>query len=154
MKSSARLAMILFLSSEVMLFGSLFAVLVALEAGSPGFHREARHLNFWSGFAATALLLFSSALIHYNRIITFLLAAAFLILKGFTWNKLCQLGLLPSSSNFWGMFFLMTGLHALHLVGGMAALFFRPGQRSPALELYWHFVDLVWITLFVAFYVI
>ncbi len=150
--TNAGLGMFLFLSSEVMLFGSLLAVLVALRSANPGFSAGAQHLNFYVGLLSTGLLLFSSLLIANHRVVALVLAAVFLVLKIVTWAKLFATGITLSTSNFWGLYFLMTGLHSLHLIVGMALLATTLRARAQPLELYWHFVDLVWVTLFLVFY--
>lgn len=150
--TNAGLGMLLFLSSEVMLFGSLFAVLIALRSGNPDFATGAHHLNYYQGLAATACLLISSAALPYSRVLALVLSVLFLGLKGHTWYALFSSGITLSTSNFWGLYFLMTGLHALHLIVGMALLATTLRHRAQHLELYWHFVDLVWVSLFIAFY--
>lgn len=150
--TNANLGMLLFLSSEVMLFGSLFAVLVALRSGNPDFATDAHHLHYYEGLAATGCLLISSTALSYSRVFALGLAGIFLALKGHTWYSLLSAGITLSTSNFWGLYFLMTGLHSLHLIVGMAWLSTAVRARAQPLELYWHFVDLVWVALFLAFY--
>ena len=76
--------------------------------------------------------------------------------------------LLPSTNNFFAVYFTLTGLHALHVIGGIIVngYYFGPGikmwdseperftNRIEVAGLYWHFVDLVWIFLFPALYLL
>ena len=75
---------------------------------------------------------------------------------------------LPSTNNFLGIYFTMTGLHVLHVIGGIVVIgyYFGPGSkmwkadperftnRIEIVGLYWHFVDLVWIFLFPVLYLL
>ena len=72
-------------------------------------------------------------------------------------------GLVPATSTFLALYYLLTGAHALHVLGGMLVtgyLASRAGEseagwrnRVRAVSLYWYFVDVVWICIFVAFYI-
>lgn len=150
--TNSQLAMWLFLSSEVMFFGSLFAVLFALRSANPGFAMDARQLAFYPALFATGVLLASSVLLPYHRVAAASLGVLFLALKTHAWYSIFATGVSPATSNFWGMFFVLSILHALHLIGGIGALLFFRKTRSSGVELYWHFVDLVWVLLFAAFY--
>ena len=94
------------------------------------------------------------------------LAAVFLVAKYFEYVEHLHLGEGPSFSTFFAIYFTLTGLHGLHIVGGMIVMgyFLGPGaalwkknpdmfaNRIEATGLYWHFVDLVWIFLFPVLY--
>jgi cytochrome c oxidase subunit 3 len=104
------------------------------------------------------------------------LGAVFLIIKGFEWSAKIAKGIYPNGPTllamkhgeilFFGLYYTMTGIHALHVLIGIAAISFmihftRRGvvdsERFSRLEntgLYWHFVDIVWIYLFPLFYLI
>jgi heme/copper-type cytochrome/quinol oxidase subunit 3 len=95
------------------------------------------------------------------------LALAFLIIKlTLEYYPKWTHGSRPSTNNFFALYYTMTGLHALHILGGVVviAYFMFPGaglwKRDPeyytnrieCTGLYWHFVDLVWIFLFPVLY--
>ena len=100
--------------------------------------------------------------------LTIALALTFMVIKTFEYNHKFHEGIFPHTSNMFGIYFTMTGLHGLHVVGGLIVLtyllFFsrRMWQREPdrlagrveCTGLYWHFVDLVWIFLFPVFYLL
>ena len=100
--------------------------------------------------------------------LTLLCSFAFLVLKGIEYNAKFSHHLYPSTANFLAVYFLMTGLHALHVVGGIVvnAYLWGPGAKMWKTEperftnrvevagLYWHFVDLVWIFLFPSLYLL
>ena len=100
--------------------------------------------------------------------LTLLCSFGFLIIKYFEYTSKFDHGLFPSSNNFLAVYFTLTGLHGLHVIGGIVVngYFFGPGKRMWSSEperftnrievagLYWHFVDLVWIFLFPALYLL
>ena len=99
---------------------------------------------------------------------TILLGFCFLTIKYFEYTHHIRSGELPSSSTFFAIYFTMTGLHMLHVIGGMIVntYFWGPGSKMWKTEperftnrievagLYWHFVDLVWIFLFPVLYLL
>jgi cytochrome c oxidase subunit 3 len=189
----ARIGMWLFLLSEILLFGGLFLLYAVYRAKHPGdFHAASLELSKFDGTLNTAILLTSSltaviavfSLQELNkpkRTIFFLGATiafglAFLVVKAFEWTAKFEHGLYPNADVlmkrpsgeilYFGLYFTMTGLHALHVIIGMVVLsvilaFVVRGkatqERSAALEnagLYWHLVDIIWIFLFPLFYLI
>ena len=95
--------------------------------------------------------------------LTIALGTAFLAVKGYEYSMEFQRGEFPSTNNFWSFYFLMTGIHALHILGGLTALSLlwnraRKGTLGPTqgrvalTGLYWSFVELVWIFLFPLLY--
>ena len=98
--------------------------------------------------------------------LTLVCALAFLVNKGFEYTHEFEEHRFPSTSNFLAIYFTMTGLHGLHVLGGVIvfAYFLFPGAKMWKTEparytnrievcgLYWHFVDLVWIFLFPSLY--
>ena len=100
--------------------------------------------------------------------LTFLLAAGFLVIKYFEYTAKFSHGLFPSTNTFLAIYFTLTGIHGLHILGGIAVngYFLGPGSamwktskeqfinRIEAAGLYWHFVDLVWIFLFPVLYLL
>lgn len=180
----------LFLASEVMLFGGLFASYIFLRVGVPewpgtvGGEEVARPLDVLNVPLATVntLVLIASSVTmvmswaslvrkKFSEFRLYLggtigLGVLFLILKGFEYQSKFSHHLYPSDSTFLAIYFTLTGLHALHVFGGIVvnAYFWGPGSsmwdtdpqqftnRIEIAGLYWHFVDLVWIFLFPTIY--
>lgn len=180
---NAKLGIWLFLASEVMLFGALFSTLVLLRVNALEWPHGWEILNVPLATVNTIVLITSSitmvmawASLKLNDFgkfrkylgATFLLGVVFLIIKGFEYSSKFEHGLLPSTSNFFATYFTMTGLHGLHVIGGMIVNFYLwgPGSkmwktdperftnRIEVAGLYWHFVDLVWIFLFPILYLL
>jgi heme/copper-type cytochrome/quinol oxidase subunit 3 len=179
--TNGKLGIWLFLASEVMLFGALFSTYIILRSGAVEWpHGE---LNVWLGAVNTVILICSSVtmvmawaqLKMHNfaksrmfLIVTFVLAGVFLVNKYFEYADHFRRGEGPWHSTFLAIYFTLTGLHGLHIIGGMIvmAYFIGPGaglwKRNPdqfanRIEytgLYWHFVDLVWIFLFPVLYLL
>jgi heme/copper-type cytochrome/quinol oxidase subunit 3 len=179
--TNGKLGIWLFLASEVMLFGALFSTYIILRTGAVEWpHGE---LNVWLGMANTFILIGSSVTMvmawaslkmhdfgkhRLYLILTFVLAAVFLVNKYFEYSDHLSRGEGPWHSTFLAIYFTLTGLHGLHIVGGMivmayligpgAALYKKnPDQFTNRVEntgLYWHFVDLVWIFLFPVLYLL
>src|SRR3954470_17017449 len=171
----------LFLASEVMLFGALFSTYIILRQGSVEWpHGE---LNVWLGMINTFILIGSSVTMvlswanlkmgNFSRarmllLITFILAGVFLVNKYFEYADHLARGEGPWHSTFLAIYFTLTGLHGLHILGGMVvmAYFIGPGaslykrnpdrsvSRSESRGLFWHFVDLGWICLFPVLYLL
>jgi len=187
-----RFGMWLFLLTEVLLFGVLFIAFSWFYMRySLDYHESARELNRLIGAVNTFVLLTSSLTVALGlrafrlgrvRLCTLYLAATigfallFLVIKAFEWSHKFEVGLYINSAYlldqpkgvivFFGLYFLMTGLHALHvLVGaaaiGVAAIQAEKGRARPGesvlvenVSLYWHLVDVIWIYLFPLFYLI
>jgi heme/copper-type cytochrome/quinol oxidase subunit 3 len=178
---NAKAGIWLFLASEVMLFGALFTSLILLRVSAPEWpHHE---LNIPLATLNTAVLITSSITMvmswaslklhdfkKYRMYmgLTILCAVGFLIIKTIEYTAHFQSGELPSKSTFLAIYFTMTGLHGIHVIGGMVvnSYFWGPGAKMWKTEperftnrievagLYWHFVDLVWIFLFPALYLL
>ncbi len=178
---SGKLGMWLFLASEVMFFTALIAAYVVLKLGHPSWPGAEGHLSIPLGTINTFLLICSSTTIVLSMaaseaghmglsrrwlVVTVLLGSAFLVIKAFEYSAKFSHHIFPSTNVFWSCYFTMTGLHALHVLGGIVfnlwilAQTFRPAlwpRRSHFLELgglYWHFVDIVWIFLFPLLYLL
>ncbi|MCG3127901.1 MAG: Cytochrome bo(3) ubiquinol oxidase subunit 3 [Phycisphaerae bacterium] len=181
---NGKFAVWLFLASEVMLFGALFSALVLLRAGAASWPHGYTVLNVPIGTLNTFVLISSSVTMvmawaslkvhdfakgRQYLLWTFLLAALFLGLKlALEYYPKFQAGHTPGHDNFYGTYFVLTGLHGLHVVGGMIVIgyFLWPGahlwhenpehytNRIECTGLYWHFVDLVWIFLFPTLYLL
>ena len=179
--ANGKLGIWLFLASEVMLFGALFSTYIILRTGATEWpHGE---LSVLLGAINTVILISSSvtmvmawASLKMNEwskhrlylILTFVLAGIFLVNKYFEYASHFTRGELPSHSTFLAIYYTLTGLHGIHILGGMIvmAYFIGPGaglaKKSPdqfanRIEytgLYWHFVDLVWIFLFPVLYLL
>lgn len=173
-----------FLGSEVVVFGGLIVSFLLFRFRNPGWAEQAAQTMTWVGTTNTAVLLTSSLfmiLAHHVAVgggglgmsleargkkaanyvlLTLLFGLVFLGLKGYEYAHEIHAGLLPEKSLFWGYYFLMTGLHALHMVGGLIACIFlwvglmkgRDLHRTESVGIYWHFVDIVWIYLFPLLY--
>jgi len=181
--TNPKLGIWLFLASEVMLFGSLFSSYVLLRTGAESWPVQSSILNVPLATLNTAILISSSvtmvlswAALKMNDFskyrlymgLTFLLGVGFLVVKAFEYGSKFEHGLFPSVNNFLGIYFVLTGLHGLHVIGGMIVngYLWGPGSRMWRTEpekltnrvevagLYWHFVDLVWIFLFPVLYLL
>ncbi len=174
----------LFLASEVMLFGALFSAYVLLRTGFPDWpHGQEMGLNVWLAFMNTVVLIFSSVTIvmawaslklkEFGRYkvymaLTIACAVFFLVVKYFEYSAKIHHGHVPSSHLFYAIYFTITGLHGLHILGGIVVIGYLlgPGSkmwttdpekltgRVECTGLYWHFVDLVWIFLFPVLYLL
>ena len=180
---NAKLGIWLFLSSEVMLFGALFSSYIILRIGAEHWPRGATILNVPIGTLNTFVLITSSvtmvlawAALRQNSLkkfriflgATILCAFIFLIIKTFEYGAKFHHGLFPRYSTYMAIYFTLTGLHALHVIGGIIvnAYLLGPGtkmwhsdperftNRIEIAGVYWHFVDLVWIFLFPVLYLL
>jgi cytochrome c oxidase subunit III len=179
--ANGKLGIWLFLASEVMLFGALFSTYIILRMGSVEWPRG--ELSVWLGMANTFILIGSSvtmvmawASLKMNdwgkhRLylgLTFGLAGLFLVNKYVEYADHVTRGELPSHSTFLAIYYTLTGLHGLHILGGMVVMGYLLGpgaklyktsreqfvNRIEYTGLYWHFVDLVWIFLFPVLYLL
>ena len=181
--TNPKLGIWLFLASEVMLFGSLFSSYALLRIGAPTWPDQSAILSVPLATLNTIILISSSvtmvlawAALKSGRLpryrvymgVTILCGLAFMVVKAFEYGDKFSHGLVPSTSNFLGLYFTLTGLHALHVLGGMVVNTFLwgPGTRMwqtnrerftnrvEVAGIYWHFVDLVWIFLFPVLYLL
>jgi cytochrome c oxidase subunit 3 len=190
---AARLGMWLFLASEMLLFAGLFALFVTYRTIHPaGFSEGVRDNTKVLGSLNTGVLLVSSYLVamavHRVRagklvgaaalvVSTIALGGVFLAIKLTEYAHHFHEGIYPGGHGaffaahadpglpvFWTLYFVMTGLHAVHVTAGMILLSttllgMRSGkittnapQRMEIAAIYWHLVDLVWIFLWPLFY--
>lgn len=181
--TNAKLGVWLFLASEVMLFGALFSTYVLLRVGGSTWPNQSDTLNVPLAFANTLVLIASSftmvmawASISKNMVakfklwmsITVALGGAFCVIKVVEYSQKFSHHLYPSSNTFLAIYFTLTGLHAFHVVCGMACNTYLLGPglsmykheperfvgRVEISGLFWHFVDLVWIFLFPVLYLL
>ena len=180
--TNGKIGIWLFLASEVMLFGALFASYILIRGGAelaagrhdPG--RPARHVqhdrpDFVLRHDGHGLGVADAPPLRDLRIYmgaTILLGFVFLVVKHFEYSHHLHLGEYPSTNNFLAIYYTLTGLHMLHVFGGMVvnAYFWGPGaklwktnpvwftNRVEHSGLFWHFVDLVWIFLFPTLYLL
>jgi cytochrome c oxidase subunit 3 len=180
---NAKLGVWLFLASEVMLFGALFSSYILLRTGAPVWPQGRTILNVPLATLNTVILIGSSVtmvmawaslkLKDFTRYrvymgLTLLAALGFLVVKSFEYGHKFETGLFPRNNTFLAIYFTLTGLHGLHVIGGMIVngYFWGPGaklwktdperftNRIEVAGLYWHFVDLVWIFLFPVLYLL
>jgi cytochrome c oxidase subunit 3 len=193
-RETARIGMWIFLATEVMFFAALFtAYSVFFHLNHDGFISASRHNDFWLGSLNTAVLLTSSLTmalaVHAARagdkgsllrylFITMCLGAAFLVIKGVEYDHHFRDHLFPaagflydpayarSAQMFFYLYFTMTALHGIHMLGGIGVLAvlaeltrrgkFTASYNTPVelAGLYWHFVDVIWIFLFPMLYLL
>ena len=189
---TSKTGMWLFLFTEMLLFGGLFVVYsVYRYRNAVAFHMAAQELNVAIGTINTIILLTSSttramsitALRMHNKKLslillgtTVILGLAFLVNKYFEWGEHFRQHIYPGSPVlalrghgdvlFYGLYFFMTGLHALHIIIGLVFILIitvsitknKINPENYVLHensgLYWHLVDLIWIFLFPLFYLI
>lgn len=192
-EESSKVGMWLFIFTELLLFGVLFVIYAVYRyKNADAFHLAAEELNTAIGTINTVILLISSMTIAMSTTalrkgqtklaialvcVTFVIGLVFLVNKYFEWGVKFSHGIWPGSEHmlnqmsqgeilFFGLYFVMTGLHALHIVIGMVIMLFAVRglvrgkvkiERPSLLDntgLYWHLVDLIWIFLFPLFYLI
>ena len=169
-----------FLASEIMVFGGLISAFVLFSFASQGaFAAAATHVQWRLGAINTLVLVTSSltmilalgyarahnlARTRWCLLMTVALGLTFLLIKTVEYTSEIREGFVPGTSLFWSFYFGMTGLHGLHLIGGIVVNIFLlvAALRKPAWDflerrlelagLYWHFVDVVWIFLFPLLY--
>lgn len=190
--TASKLGMWLFIFTELLFFGGLFIVYAVFRyTHATAFALAHEELDVTVGAINTAILLISSCTIAMSitaiqlkrrtqslwlLTITLALALVFLANKYFEWGHKFHAGIYPGSEHlltfgpgetlFFGLYFFMTGLHALHIIIGMVFIGFMMVSvyrqhtthdnfaRLENCGLYWHLVDLIWIFLFPLFYLI
>jgi len=179
--NNVQLGVWLFLASEVMLFGGLFSAYFTLRAGAAEpwlphvAHRTTAIVNTILLLGAGGSLAMATGSARRGEIRPYrlwmgaaiLLGVLFCGLKGMDYFDFYAMHWLPSTSTRYATYFLLTGVHALHVVGGLAVcvrllatssaswVHDAPAvvNRVAAAALYWYFVDAVWLVLFVLLYV-
>ena len=180
--SSSKLGMWLFLGTEILLFGGLFAAYAIFRAKYPEmFAEQHEELNKQMGAINTCILIFSSLTMAMGvtaikrgkqqltailLLITILCGLGFGVVKYFEYSAKFAHHIYPDTSIFFSLYFLMTGLHMLHVFIGLLILAtilvltwkgkFTSEYNTPVEigGLYWHLVDLIWIYLFPLLYLI
>jgi cytochrome c oxidase subunit 3 len=191
---TAKLGMWTFLATEILMFGGLFVGYAIMFSMHPAaFKAGHEHLDVSLGVVNTAVLIFSSLTmalavrsaqtsnrrgIVINLLITIACACAFLVVKYFEYSHKIHEGLLPGDlytyaghyvphvETYFGLYFMMTGLHGIHVTVGVGLLVWillnaLKGKYNSAyytqvelVGLYWHLVDLIWIYLFPLLYLV
>lgn len=191
---AAKMGMWVFMVTEVLMFGGLFAAYIVYRLWYPElFVLASEELNtLWGGVntivligsSLTVAMAIKSAQLNQKRnvtinlAITLTLAAIFMVIKYFEWTHKFHLGIFPGefysfegidhpkANVFFSLYYLMTGLHGIHVLIGMGLmtwLMVRSMKRHFSSEyytpieitgLYWHLVDIIWIFLFPLFYLI
>jgi cytochrome c oxidase subunit III len=184
----------IFLVTEVLFFSGLFLMYAILRVFYPDMMKEAHHLLDWKMGALNTVVLICSSFSMVlavtavqtgqkekavrNLWITLILAGVFLVVKYFEYSHKIHEGILPGAlwtyegikaaqaPLFFSVYFVMTGIHGLHVIIGMGVIYwlirrtsrgdFGPKYFTPVemTGLYWHFVDLVWIYLFPLLYLV
>ena len=181
--TNPKLGIWLFLASEVMLFGSLFSSYALLRSGAETWPDQSAVLSVPLATLNTIILISSSVTMVLAWVslrarsvpryrvfmgLTLLLGGGFMAVKAFEYADKFAHGLTPATDNFLGLYFTMTGLHALHVLVGMVVngYLLWPGvrmwqsqperltNRVEIAGIYWHFVDVVWIFLFPVLYLL
>ena len=183
---------IVWLGSEVMFFAGLFALYFSLRAGAPDlWANDTQILNVPFALVNTLILVSSSftaqfgvfaaermqprrtgwSLAKWGMVewffLTYLLGAIFIAGQIWEYAMLTSEGVSLSSNSYGSAFYITTGFHGLHVIGGLIAFLFVIGRAYAAknfghreatsaivVSYYWHFVDVVWIGLFLVVYVL
>nr|WP_207146873.1 MULTISPECIES: heme-copper oxidase subunit III [unclassified Blastococcus] len=175
---------IIWLSSELMFFAGLFAMYFTARsrAGAEGWPPEPTELNLPYATFFTLILVASSFTCQFGVFaaesgnvyglrrwftITFVMGLIFVVAQMNEYRVLVtEHGTSISSSTYGSVFYITTGFHALHVIGGLVAFVyllirstmgrFTPAQATAAIVVsyYWHFVDVVWVGLFATIYLI
>jgi cytochrome c oxidase subunit 3 len=178
---------IVWLSSELMFFSALFAMYFSIRAASPSsgplswpYHTE--RLDVYYALPFTVILVLSSITCQIGVFaaergdvfalrrwfsITFVMGLVFLLGQANEYRMNVHEGFIVLNRDGYGsMFYLTTGFHGLHVLGGLIAFIifmirttmgrFTPAQATAAIVVsyYWHFVDIVWIALFFMIYIL
>jgi len=189
-----KLGVWIFLVTEILLFGGMFVAFAVVRSWHPAAFKEAHlHLNKLMGSVNTVVLICSSLTMALGVRaaqrsrktetmamlgLTLAFATTFLIIKGFEYHHKFVEGLLPgtyftakgfihpSANIFYGLYFMMTGLHGVHVLIGMGLITwvlvrasrgeFSSRYYAPVegVGLYWHLVDMIWIYLFPLLYLV
>src|SRR5918994_5619604 len=173
---------IVWLSSELMFFAGLFAIYFTARAQNVGpWPPPPTELDVPYALVVTIVLVASSFTCQYGvfaaergdvfglrrwYVLTLIMGTAFVLGQGYEYYQLVHEGTTLSSSAYGTVFYLATGFHGLHVIGGLVPFVyllirttlskFTPAQATAAIVVsyYWHFVDVVWIALFSVIYFI
>ena len=192
--STVAVGTIVWLGSEVMFFAGLFAIYFTLRSTSPGlWAAETAKLDVPFALTNTIMLVLSSVTCQFGVFaaermqarrtgklfqvgswgmvewffLTYSMGAAFICLQVFEYAHLISEHVTLSSSAYGSAFYMTTGFHGAHVIGGLIAFLLTIGRAFAAknfghkeattaivVSYYWHFVDVVWIGLFMVVYVL
>ena len=168
----------IWLGSEFMFFSALFAAFFTIRSQAKVWPPPGTKLDTYQALVFTFVLLASSPTMQIGvwaaergervkarfwTVVSLILGAAFLLNQAYEWDTL---PFSPRSNAYGSLFYVMSGLHGLHVLLGLVAMVFllirMKGPRGDAGELpvfqavsyYWHFVDIVWIGLFSALFLL
>lgn len=172
-----QVGVIVWLASELMFFSGLFAAYFSLRSGTPTWPPKGDTLDVPPVLVATILLVLSSFTMQYGvhraikgskagflgwLVLTFILGGLF---EGMQISDYIGRPFAIDTDAYSSAFYTLTGFHFLHVLGGLVGMIIiglrawktpRFGHRTvPAIEFlsyYWHFVDVVWIALFLAIF--
>ena len=175
---------IAFLAQELMFFAGLFAMYFTSRANglaNGDWSTQTDHLNIVFGVIITAVLIASSFTSQFGVFaaergdvfglrkwftVTIVLGVIFLGLVAFEWTEMVTAGVTPQSSVFGSVVYIITGFHMAHVTAGIIAFIvvllrvakskFTPAQATAAMAVsyYWHFVDAIWIGVFITIYLV
>lgn len=173
---------IVWLASELMFFAGLFAAYFTVRAAHPGHWPEPpTKLDVGYDLIFTVILVLSSITCQFGVFaaergdvfalrrwftFTFLLGLTFILGQANEFRDMIEKGTTMATSGYGSVFYITTGFHGLHVLGGLAAFIvlmlrstmgpFTPAQAASAIVVsyYWHFVDIIWIALFTTIFVI
>ena len=176
------MGMWLFVASEIMFFGALFASYFTVRRSADSWPPEGTPEISPVLPGILTLILLSSSVTQHRAVealkkgdrrglvrglaATVLLGAIFLAGEGYEWMRLIDEGFTVSTNVYGTLFFMMTGFHGLHLLGGLLILLLAlrratvaplEHQRTASMEAatyYWHFVDFVWLALATSLYLL
>ncbi len=172
---------IVWLSSELMFFAALFAMYFTVRAAHAEWPQPPTELNVPYATVITVILVSSSFTCQWGVFaaergdvyglrrwfaVSFVLGLIFVLGQANEYRHLIHDGTTISATGYGSVFYLTTGFHGLHVIGGLIAFIFillrsTMGRFTPAqatagivVSYYWHFVDVVWIGLFSTIYLI
>lgn len=190
--NSTSVGTIVWLGSEVMFFAGLFAMYFSLRAGAPDlWANDTQLLNVPFALGNTLILVSSSFTAQFGVFaaermqprrtgaspakwgmiewffLTYILGAIFVAGQIWEYALLVSEGVSLNSNSYGSAFYITTGFHGLHVIGGLLAFLMVIGRAYAAknfghkeatsaivVSYYWHFVDVVWIGLFVVVYIL
>ena len=168
----------IWLGSEFMFFSGLFAAFFTIRAHAAQWPPPGTKLDTYQALIFTFVLLASSPTMQLGVwaqergerakarawiVVSFLLGAAFLANQAYEWSTL---PFRPRTNAYGSLFYIMSGLHGLHVLLGLVAMIFLLARMAgpkgdagetpvvQAVSYYWHFVDIVWIGLFSALFLL
>src|SRR6185295_18788395 len=170
--TNVRMGVWLFIASEVMLFGALFSAYALLRTSATSWPSGLQLFGWTTPLWNTVILLLvavgwwnarTAKDPSWHMLSSTAFALVFLVRKSGEYMTDVSHGLLPSTNTFLAVYFTLTGLHALHVAGGVVANLWvwrgikrvseaLTAGRIHALKIYWTFVDIIWLIILVLIY--